>query len=47
MLRSIKGIHGFKIKAVDGEIGKADEFLFDDHTWTVRYLVADTGTLAG
>ncbi len=43
MLRSIKGIHGFKIKAIDGEIGKADEFLFDDHTWTVRYLVADTG----
>lgn len=44
MLRSIKNIHGFNIKADDGEIGKVDGFLFDDHTWTIRYLVADTGT---
>ena len=44
MLRSIKRMHGFKIIAKDGEIGKIDGFLFDDHTWTIRYLVADTGT---
>ena len=44
MLRSIKEMHGFKIQAKDGEIGKVDEFFFDDHTWTIRYLVADTGT---
>ncbi|MEO8399623.1 MAG: PRC-barrel domain containing protein [Ignavibacteriaceae bacterium] len=43
MLRSIKKIHGFKIQAKDGEIGKADGFYFDDHTWTIRYLVVDTG----
>jgi len=44
MLRSIKDMHGFKIQAKDGEIGKVDEFFFDDHTWTIRYLIADTGT---
>lgn len=43
MLRSLKEIQGYKIQAVDGEIGKVDEFYFDDQTWTVRYMVVDTG----
>ena len=43
MLRSMKEIQGYKIQAVDGEIGKVDEFYFDDQTWTVRYMVVDTG----
>ena len=43
MLSSIKDMHGFKIYAKDGEIGKVDEFFFEDHTWTIRYLVAHTG----
>lgn len=29
--------------AEDGRIGKVHEFYFDDRTWTVRYIVADTG----
>ena len=29
--------------ATDGEIGKVKEFYFDDVTWTVRYLVVETG----
>ena len=29
--------------ATDGEIGKVKEFYFDDLTWTVRYLVVETG----
>lgn len=44
MLRSIKAMHGFQLKAKDGEIGKVDEFYFDDHSWTIRYMVADTGS---
>lgn len=44
MIRSTKKMHGFYIKAKDGEIGKVEGFLFDDHAWTIRYLVADTGT---
>jgi hypothetical protein len=43
MLRSLKEIGGFKIEALDGEIGKVSEFYFDDLSWTIRYLVADTG----
>ena len=29
--------------ATDGEIGKVEEFYFDDETWTVRYLIVKTG----
>ncbi|HEY3371243.1 MAG TPA: PRC-barrel domain-containing protein [Prolixibacteraceae bacterium] len=43
MLIKAKSIRGFKLFANDGEIGKIDEFFFDDHHYTVRYLVVDTG----
>ena len=43
MLRSARDILGYSLKALDGEIGKSKDFLFDDQYWTVRYLVADTG----
>jgi hypothetical protein len=43
MLRQAKDIAGYKLRARDGDIGEAKEFYFDDHHWTVRYLVADTG----
>ena len=43
MLRRAKDLNGYKLDARDGEIGKVKEFYFDDHSWTVRYLVADTG----
>ncbi len=44
MLRSVKEMEGFRIKAIDGEIGKLHEFYFDDHTWIIRYIVVDTGS---
>ncbi len=31
------------LEATDGEIGKVKSFYFDDNTWTVRYLVVETG----
>ncbi len=43
MLRSVKDLKGYTMRATDGEIGKVKEFLFDDQAWTVRYMVADTG----
>jgi uncharacterized protein YrrD len=43
VLRSIISLRGFGIGARDGEIGKVHSFLFDDRSWAVRYLVADTG----
>jgi len=44
MLRSIKQLHGVKLGASDGEIGHVKDFYFDDQIWTVRYVVADTGS---
>ncbi len=43
MLHSIHQRYGEKLRASDGEIGQVRDFYFDDKTWTVRYLVADTG----
>ena len=43
MQKSIKNLKGNAIVATDGEIGKVDDFYFDDKSWTIRYLVADTG----
>jgi uncharacterized protein YrrD len=44
MLIKVKTMAGYKLNSLDGDIGKVKEFYFDDHFWTVRYLVADTGT---
>jgi sporulation protein YlmC with PRC-barrel domain len=44
MQRSVNSLVGYTISAKDGKIGKVSEFYFDDHTWTIRYLVVDTGT---
>ena len=42
MLRSIKNLIGFTIRAKDGELGIVSEFYFDDLTWSIRYLVVET-----
>ena len=34
---------GYKILAVDGDIGKLDDFYFDDQSWSIRYAVVNTG----
>ena len=44
MLRSIKQLYGDSLQALDGEIGHIKDFYFDDRSWVVRYVVADTGT---
>lgn len=44
MKRKIKSLIGFTIGATDGEIGKVKEFYFDDKTWTIRYLIVETGS---
>lgn len=43
MLQSINNIIGYTIAAKNGNIGVAQDFLFDDDRWRVRYLVVDTG----
>jgi len=42
MLIKAKALKGFSLKSLDGDIGSANEFLFDDRYWAVRYLVAIT-----
>nr|MBA3477274.1 PRC-barrel domain-containing protein [Lautropia sp.] len=41
-LRSTADVTGYDIHASDGSIGHVDDFIFDDETWTIRYLVVDT-----
>jgi len=41
-LRSTHEVACHHIEAMDGELGHVADFLIDDQTWTVRYLVADT-----
>ena len=43
MLIKAKSLKGYTLKSLDGDIGSASEFLFDDRHWAVRYLVANTG----
>ena len=47
MLRSVNELKGQVIHARDGELGNVAQFLFDDDSWTIRYLVVSTGTLIG
>jgi len=44
MLRNISAIDGYFIAANDGHLGTVSDFLFDDVTWLVRWLVVDTGS---
>ena len=43
MLKNASAISGYAIVASDGEIGTVSDFLFDDLSWLVRWLVVDTG----
>jgi len=43
MKRRVKDLLGYTIRAKDGDIGHVKDFYFDDVTWVLRYLVADTG----
>ena len=47
MLRSMKNLHACTIGATDGDIGTVQEGYFDDVSYTVRYVVVDTGGVAG
>lgn len=43
MLHKSKTLSGYTLDSLDGEIGRVQDFYFDEKYWTVRYLVADTG----
>ena len=41
-LRSTSAVTGYNVEASDGDIGHIDDFVIDDETWTIRYVVVDT-----
>ncbi|MBK8595073.1 MAG: PRC-barrel domain-containing protein [Holophagales bacterium] len=41
-LRSSRDVRGYRIQGSDGPIGHVEDFIVDDGTWQVRYLVVDT-----
>ncbi len=41
-LRSTNDVTGHHIQALDGEIGHVEDFIIDEITWSIRYLVVDT-----
>ena len=40
-LRSIAAVTGYHIHASDGHIGHIENFLIDDVSWGIRYLIID------
>ena len=43
-LHSSREVQGYAIHALDGEIGQVSDLIVDDATWTLRYLVIETGS---
>ena len=43
MQQHLNDLTGFTLSTRDGEIGKLSDCYFDDTSWTIRYLVVDTG----
>lgn len=41
-LRSTRDVRGYEIHGSDEAIGHVEDFLVDDETWQVKYLVVDT-----
>lgn len=40
-LRSTYGVSGHQIQALDGELGLAEDYIIDEETWVIRYLIID------
>jgi len=43
MLWTLETLRRHGLRATDGSIGRIGDLYFDDYTWTVRYVVVDTG----
>jgi len=41
-LHSCNTVAGYHIEAIDGDIGHVTDFLVDEETWAIRYLIVDT-----
>jgi hypothetical protein len=43
MLFAVSGLEGCPVEASDGEVGAVRDFLFDDRTWTIRWMAVSAG----
>jgi uncharacterized protein YrrD len=41
-LRSVREVTGYHIQGMDADIGHVEDFIVDERSWTLRYLVVDT-----
>ena len=47
MLKSASSMKGLTIRATDGDIGRVDQFLFDDENWAIRNSFTGTAQVRG
>ena len=43
MIWKASNLNRYAIAALDGHLGFVSDFLFDDTSWSIRWLVVDTG----
>lgn len=43
-LRSADTVIGYEVEALDGNIGKVEDFIFDDACFDIKFVVVDTGS---
>ena len=41
-LRSVNELRGYRVQGSDDEVGHIQDFIVDDTSWEVRYLIVDT-----
>ena len=41
-VRSVNEVTGYRLHAVDGEIGHIENFMIDDADWSIHYFIVDT-----
>lgn len=41
-LRTAREVRGYAVRSGDRSVGHVEDLIYDDHDWTVRYLVVDT-----
>jgi hypothetical protein len=41
-LRSTREVTNYYVEATDGDIGHVEDFIIEDQTWAIRYIVIDT-----
>ena len=41
-LRSTRDVSGYHVQAKDGALGHVEDFVIDDETWTIRFLIINT-----